>query len=114
MIKNRGDQGVMPFDILTRDPQLAKELRDSAPSGVLATLNFYLPRDREEPSWIVVTLQLVRDAAFAIDLNLFASWLCSKCKGNDCRIEHKGETIPPEEVVVRRLASEDLEVGESD
>jgi len=106
----RGGQEATPFDIFTRNPQLAKELRDSAPSGVWARLGFYLNRDRDEPSWIVVTLQLVRETAFAIDTNLFAAWLCAKCQNQDCRIDHKGETIPPQEIVIRRLASKDLEI----
>ena len=110
----RGDQDAMPFAILTRNPQLAKEIRDTAPSGVLSTLGFYLNRDDDEPGWIVVTLRLVRDAAFAIDTNLFAAWLCAKCKGHDCRIEHKGEMIPPEVVVIRRIASEDLKIDKND
>jgi len=102
---------VMPFDILTCDHQLAIELKDSAPSGVAATMGLYMTR-AEEPSWIVVSLEFVR--TFALDLNLFAVWLCTKCQNHDCRIEHQGETIPAEEIVIRRIASEDLEIGKKD
>jgi len=97
----------MPFDILTRDHQLAIELRDTAPSGVSVTVGLYMTR-AYEPSWIVVSLEFARALAVALDLNLFAAWLYTKCKDHDCRIEHEGETIPPEEVVIRRIASEDL------
>ena len=65
-----------------------------------------------EPSWVVVSLEFVR--AFALDHNLFATWLCTKCQNHDCRIEHKGQSIPAEEVVIRQIASKDLETGKKD
>ena len=52
-----------------------------------------------------------RDTPFAVDNNLFAAWLFTKCKEQDCRIDQKGETIPLEEAVIRRMATEDLELG---
>lgn len=102
----------MPFDILTCDHQLAIELRDSAPCGVSATMGVHVMTRAYEPSWVVVSLEFVR--AFALDLNLFATWLCTKCKDRDCRIKHEGEPIPPEEVVIKRIASEDLEIAKND
>ena len=101
----------MRFDILTCDHQLAIELRDSAPSGVSATMGLYMT-SADEPSWIVVSVEFVR--AFALDLNLFVVWLCKKCNGRDCRIEHEGQSIPAEEVVIRQIASKDLETGKKD
>ena len=96
----------MPFEIFTRDPKLAKLISDSAPSGVSTSVGSY-----DDPGWIVITLEFVRDTAFAVDINLFAAWLFTKCKDQDCRIDHKGATIPLEEAVIRRMASEDLELG---
>ena len=100
----------MPFEVFTHNRLLAKELRDSAPSGVSTSVG----RTHDDPGWIVITLEFVRDTAFAVDIHLFAAWLCTKCKDQDCRIKHEGKTVPPEEVVIRRIASEDLETGETD
>lgn len=106
----------MTISVQTHDFEFAKELAQSAPAGVSASIERRGAKSfgTEYYGLVIVTLEFVRKAANAVIPNLFAAWLCAKCKDRPCTIDYRGEVIPKDQEAIRRLVEEVIEIGKND
>ena|SRR5439155_22968059 len=100
----------MRLTIETSDSEFAKELTQSAPgivrvarSGAKSIGGYDL---------IILILDFVKSHITEVEIALFVTWLCAKCKERPCKIKDRGRDIEPSEPVVRRWIQEELDIDD--
>jgi hypothetical protein len=105
----------MWFELNTRNEMLAEELKNSAPPGVVVEVRYMMTRSANDPGWIVVALEFVRDKSIELDLALIAAWLYDKSKKDkSCHIDHGGKKVIKSKAGIRRGIDENLQIGKND
>jgi hypothetical protein len=105
----------MQIEVFTQDFAVAEEIQNSVPSGISISRLDKLTRSLNDPGWIILTLEFIRDKSIEIDIAIFAAWLYDKTKNDKtCQIRNGRKDIVKSEEGIRRWIQEELDIGDKD